>query len=613
MAGMELMKYNVKRQNEQLIKIIHDGFPANDQVQTQLEALLNKKTNWIKKLKGAWINRKQPVHTEQSIKTMCKQKFAEQRANRIRAGVTGGQNQVEDMEMNPRDWIIKNASGWKGYDPFNNQYFMDPIEFGGEVNFNIFEPLIICDPESKAVNIISSVRNILSKGQEIGLNTEQFSMVFLSFAKKFLPYAYASLSQYSGQTTRMFNNMVELINQDTEVAKIRASLCKISRTPDQQIGIPVLKIKSLYLSLYAIQHPEFEVGKIEKKSEMHTLQCISSLINPETKMQFGQFSKLKSEEDDRMTLTDATNYISSIEHTLQECKLKEVLKLPHAASTLDLSAVSGDSITDLCITMTALAGSGNPGRYSGRDTNFQRENRSKSKERYQYDNRSGGNNGQADNTGYKRNYTRFPDKGNHQDRRSSFDDKNREHNERARSTSQGFNRERKHNQRSPSKENNGRYQDTSKGNNNDRYNKGRQSPGRFGGQQRPASFSGQRGQSPSQTNLKTSNGNQFCVRCGSPNHYASSCPRYTVRCEIACKHCNLFHDENFCNRVSSRYRTPPPSQNYVNPVRVHTTEIDHSHEAFLAPIDNTTLGERQAPHLEQSQNFPDNFFELRKN
>ena len=49
MAGMELMKYNVKRQNEQLIKIIHDGFPANDQVQTQLEALLNKKTNWIKK------------------------------------------------------------------------------------------------------------------------------------------------------------------------------------------------------------------------------------------------------------------------------------------------------------------------------------------------------------------------------------------------------------------------------------------------------------------------------------------------------------------------------------------------------------------------------------
>ena len=47
-----------------------------------------------------------------------------------------------------------------------------------------------------------------------------------------------------------------------------------------------------------------------------------------------------------------------------------------------------------------------------------------------------------------------------------------------------------------------------------------------------------------------------CLRCGSKNHTAGTCPRYTTFCKDRCSDCTLYHETKFCNQRRSNYKSP---------------------------------------------------------
>ena len=57
------------------------------------------------------------------------------------------------IDMDPRSWVIKSATRWSGWNASESVYYETPLLFEGDINFERnFQPLIVCDQDSKSVN-----------------------------------------------------------------------------------------------------------------------------------------------------------------------------------------------------------------------------------------------------------------------------------------------------------------------------------------------------------------------------------------------------------------------------------------------------------------------------
>ena len=163
---------------------------------------------------------------------------------------------------NAREYVVKSRHSWKGFSSRAGKYHDKPILFGNNIRSAEFRSRIICDGASGAVNIIQSIKNLILFGEEKRLDKPQYAEIFLSFARDFLPQSFGAISRYANDCDALFVELISLIHYDVELDKICLALCKINRSANESITLPRLKVKSLYSSLYAINHPEMKSQQI---------------------------------------------------------------------------------------------------------------------------------------------------------------------------------------------------------------------------------------------------------------------------------------------------------------------------------------------------------------
>ena len=120
----------------------------------------------------------------------------------------------------------------------------------------------------------------------MGLTAEDFIQVFLILARKHLPLIFTSLSRHSSDLEALFLELISNINLDNEIAKLRSALCSIPRKTQEQIHIPVFRIKSLYQMILSINSPHFTEDKLQVRADFLALSCIPHLVTQQTNAQF---------------------------------------------------------------------------------------------------------------------------------------------------------------------------------------------------------------------------------------------------------------------------------------------------------------------------------------
>jgi hypothetical protein len=135
-------------------------------------------------LKERWINRQLPLYDEFSNRELNQQYARERRNNQIRNQVIGA---PQPILIDPKEYVIKSRSGWRGYDTHSASYFENCIQYGDALHFDDFKHMIIVDQTSRAVNIITSVGNLITAGEKIALGETQWIQLFLQFARDYLP------------------------------------------------------------------------------------------------------------------------------------------------------------------------------------------------------------------------------------------------------------------------------------------------------------------------------------------------------------------------------------------------------------------------------------------
>ena len=91
-----LSEYLLKKQNEDLLKILESAFPDNNIVQTSLQSLNSRKATWVQRL--------QPMLNEFQVREICLQYQQEMMKNKVQIEVSGGNT---PFLPNAREFVVK--------------------------------------------------------------------------------------------------------------------------------------------------------------------------------------------------------------------------------------------------------------------------------------------------------------------------------------------------------------------------------------------------------------------------------------------------------------------------------------------------------------------------
>ena len=166
MTSNLLQSIETKEQLHNVLAAINEAFPNQAPIENELGKYTASKEQAIRRLQQEWYNRTLPLYTELQVRQMNSSYYSEKAAKQIAANL-GGKTYIE---MDPRNWVVKTATRWSGWNASQSIYYETPLLFEGEIHFDKnFEPLVVADKDSHSVNLLVSLSKLITKGNEMCL------------------------------------------------------------------------------------------------------------------------------------------------------------------------------------------------------------------------------------------------------------------------------------------------------------------------------------------------------------------------------------------------------------------------------------------------------------
>ena len=557
-----ILKSNRAPEINTLIEALSISLPENKTLQEKLLPLLDSKKAYIKKLNAMWSSRFIPELSADQVQKICVRYYQNQGMNEARRQLASGKDSVNTSNQKYVQTFSNNSEGVPctlGYNPYIGKY--EVISFEGEMNFSkIFGNLINYDETSKSIDVFESVTKIILKGNKIGLSKQAWENVMLEFARIYMPATYPLLSTFSQNEDEdiLFFQLSCNLNTDTEVAKTRSSLGKVTRKQNDPVHISAGLIKSLVTRIISLTFPTMETELVQKRGDFLTCNILPNMVSLKMAEALKHQNLYQASLGEKTNLTSMCQYIESQEILNADLKLQHAVTIPSSCLYTELATSESSIQVESNFTKSEhfqtrnKYDSRNHGRneerkhrnnnqrrdrYNSKE-NRDRRGRSYSQERY----RRSSSFSKDRPTSYRRSSsfsrnrpTRSPrnsaDRSRYGHRSSSNNWKGKERSYQ-RSSSRSYSRDRN--------ESRGRRISRSRGENK----KSRENKGKY--EQR-------RG-----TSAKS------CHRCGRSGHLAKNCKRYRTRSSSRCKNCSNEHETVDCKEP----RREPTRKKEVNAVEV---------------------------------------------
>ena len=310
-----------------------------------------------------WNQRKRLVNTQWMVRDL---NFAFKQMSEADRLLREAQNTWEYNQVNERSWVLKERSSpWRGWDPFSSSYMQEPLEYEDTPDWETAKHSIIKEEKSGAIDIIASLRKLISFGEKLGFGDLAFEQLFLMFAKHELKEALAGITRFSGDVDKVFASIASLIHGDYEEGKIRNSLRLMVRPAHESLSIIVNKVRSCFMALYAIKHVNMAPDKQRARVEQHCIDSIQTVITPECRAIYERYRRTMVDNRDVFTLLDIIDFISTVETSNVSCSWQVAKNLPREISTLDYNSLQLDVKTDMAVNYSQMAPTIRPEEYRG--------------------------------------------------------------------------------------------------------------------------------------------------------------------------------------------------------------------------------------------------------
>ena len=351
MMPSTLQHLEVSDNMQTLYKILQKAHPDNEEIQKELGKLSNNKDTYIKQLINQWNSRSQPLYTEIDIKKLCSSYYA----NELENGVVDALQNRTKCKMDSRSWVIKTDSVWRGWDPESSQYFQDPILFEGEIKFDkYYEQLVVSDKDSGSVNLIWTIKKLITRGSASCLSDENWISLFLQFSRKYMPTSYTTLARYSDNLETLFQTLVTNINADEELAKLRSTMARLHRRPGEQLQVPLYKLKSYYELLLGINFPQLDSDTATVRADNYAANSAKYFVSTNTGTVITKYIYYKVQKGEPVGVMNICQVVGQHETTTPGDAIQSVMYLPEIATRLDTQMSTASNVEELVIASTRL-------------------------------------------------------------------------------------------------------------------------------------------------------------------------------------------------------------------------------------------------------------------
>ena len=234
------------------MKLLQNAFPDNEQIKTGVLPLLSHKKAYVKTLLGLWDIRVVPPLSAMEIQETCHQFYRDHADQEALFQLSFGEISINTNKKFIHTFNVTSSGvpGSYGFDPYSGAYVH--IQFEGELSFEkLFGHVIDFDHESKSLNLSESLKKILQRGNLIGFSESQWQSILLQFSQKYLPGEYSALCRFEAEDgTNLFQNLVRYLNTDTEIAKTRNQLSKVSRAMKEPIHLAIRNVQNHFSRLF---------------------------------------------------------------------------------------------------------------------------------------------------------------------------------------------------------------------------------------------------------------------------------------------------------------------------------------------------------------------------
>ena len=274
--------------------------------------MLSTKKAYIKILLDKWDGRNVPVLSAMETQQACNDFFKNHAGNEASFQMTYG----SDVTINANKKYVytynvteTGVPGSYGLNPFNGRY--EQIQFEGDLDFEkLFDFLIDFDKASKSINLFESLKKIIDRGNLIGFSDKQWQSVILQFAKKYLPAEYSSLCRFTSDNGNLlFQNLVRFINSDSEIAKSRDQLSKVTRSPKEPIFLPVKSVQNYFTRILSLTFPTMEDDQIKNRADFLVTRCIPHFLSTIMAKKLQQHLLYKSSLGEKISIDNICSFI----------------------------------------------------------------------------------------------------------------------------------------------------------------------------------------------------------------------------------------------------------------------------------------------------------------
>ena len=233
--------------------------------------------------------------------------------------------------MNDQSFQVTSTGvpGSFGLDPYSGSYVH--IQFEGELSFDkLFGHLIDFDHESKSLNLFESLKKILQRGNLIGFSESQWVSVLLQFSQKFLPGEYSALCRFESaeDATNLFQNIVRYLNTDTEIAKTRHQLSKITRSLKEPVHLAARNVHNHFNRLLSLTFPTLDPEVLRSRSEFMTTRCIPHLVSSKMAEKLQKHILYKTSMGEKLSVDKLCSFVESSEVLQSDLRITHPLNLP---------------------------------------------------------------------------------------------------------------------------------------------------------------------------------------------------------------------------------------------------------------------------------------------
>ena len=455
------------------------------------------------------------------------------------------------MLLKRKEWTVSEDNILKGFDFATRQYFPDPMQFDKTVTWDMVSHLVESYPESKTINLVSTLTRLIEWGEQHGLNKRtQFSTVLMMLINNHVPELRESTQPFysNSNSEEMFVALVESINPEREKRKLIEMKNRIIRAKEEDITIVTNRVRSLCLQIANITKPGASYEEKQIIAATMTKNDIPNFITTTCKTKYLAWLSDEQANGNSPTLTECQRKIQDLERDTQLRPREDMVN---------------KSVEDAALMLQYANSIGGVESVNYVGSQQRSGDRGQSRPGARSSQRGGSSSGRPGSSHSQDRWRCFSFQASEgwapqTDGRVEMDD-------------------RRNHQSVESVEGGNSHQSRGQSRDSDRYNNG--------------SNHGEYTQSPqvpdSPKSFKRNNNDcvdyrdpkvKACFICASPNHLARDCERYNQPSEFACALCRkidkklLFHATESCRFHSrddktgrrSEYRTPSPPSRFYN-------------------------------------------------